>query len=162
LLEILKLPNVIMDFKGRWIGLQAEPWNNNIHLLHSIEWIARTRRIKREWQSDYGLWIGRNLEGRSGSGERLHQHLLGCLEGTGKTAVSRDVARIQTGYLSNVSHIHCHRVIPISRGNRQYVLAWLRALTAMTVKSTVFQDVAPCSSGKNSLCNPEDCTLNKY
>jgi hypothetical protein len=25
LLEILKLPNVIMDFKGRWIGLQAEP-----------------------------------------------------------------------------------------------------------------------------------------
>jgi hypothetical protein len=25
LLEILKLSNVIMDFKGRWIGLQTEP-----------------------------------------------------------------------------------------------------------------------------------------
>jgi hypothetical protein len=31
LLEILKLPNVIIDFKGRWIGLQTEPRNDDIH-----------------------------------------------------------------------------------------------------------------------------------
>jgi hypothetical protein len=37
LLEILKLPNVIIDFKGRWIGLQIEPRNNDIYFYFTVQ-----------------------------------------------------------------------------------------------------------------------------